>query len=133
MFRSLVTGAALAVMLASPTFAATYNTLSGEAPLIIAHRGASGYLPEHTLAAYELAIQMGADIVEPDLQTTADGVLVAMHDSTLTRTTVPDGRAREQHRVDRVPRLYPVDERPVQGSDLSGSHGPRERAQQLHR
>jgi len=87
MYRSIVTGAALAVALATPSLAATYNTLSGEAPVVIAHRGASGYLPEHTLAGYELAIKLGADIVEPDLQTTADGYLVAMHDSTLNRTT----------------------------------------------
>jgi glycerophosphoryl diester phosphodiesterase len=56
-------------------------------PIVIAHRGASGYLPEHTLAAYELAVHMGADYIEPDLQFTADGQLVAVHDATLTRTT----------------------------------------------
>ncbi len=56
-------------------------------PLVIAHRGASGYLPEHTLAGYELAVRMGADYIEPDLQLTSDGVLVAMHDETLQRTT----------------------------------------------
>ena len=56
-------------------------------PLIIAHRGASGYLPEHTLAGYELAVTMGADYIEPDLQMTSDGVLVAIHDDTLPRTT----------------------------------------------
>ena len=87
MFRLIATGFAVATAFAAPSFAASFNTLSGEAPLVIAHRGASGYLPEHTLAAYELAIQMGADIVEPDLQTTKDGYLVAMHDSWLARTT----------------------------------------------
>ena len=56
-------------------------------PLVIAHRGASGYLPEHTLAGYELAAKMGADYIEPDLQLTSDGGLVAMHDDTLQRTT----------------------------------------------
>ena len=56
-------------------------------PLVIAHRGASGYLPEHTLAGYELAVRMGADYIEPDLQMTRDGVLVAIHDDTLQRTT----------------------------------------------
>jgi alkaline phosphatase D len=54
---------------------------------VIAHRGASGYAPEHTLAAYEKAIQMKADYVELDLHMTKDGELVAIHDSTLTRTT----------------------------------------------
>ena len=56
-------------------------------PQVIAHRGASGYLPEHTLGGYELAIRMGADYIEPDLQITKDGALVAIHDDTLTRTT----------------------------------------------
>jgi glycerophosphoryl diester phosphodiesterase len=56
-------------------------------PIVISHRGASGYLPEHTLAAYELAILMGVDYIEPDLQFTSDGVLVAMHDDTLDQNT----------------------------------------------
>lgn len=71
----------------SPVAAATFATLGGGAPIMIAHRGASGYLPEHTLAAYELAARMGAGYIEPDLQLTADGALVAIHDATLTRTT----------------------------------------------
>ena len=49
-------------------------------PLVIGHRGASGYRPEHTLAAYELAIDMGADYVEPDLVSTKDGILIARHE-----------------------------------------------------
>jgi glycerophosphoryl diester phosphodiesterase len=53
----------------------------------IAHRGASGYAPEHTLAAYRLAIQMKADFVEPDLAVTKDNVLICLHDDTLERTT----------------------------------------------
>jgi glycerophosphoryl diester phosphodiesterase len=56
-------------------------------PTNIAHRGASGDAPEHTLAAYELALKYGADYVEPDLQLTKDGVLVCLHDTTLERTT----------------------------------------------
>ena len=56
-------------------------------PVNIAHRGASAYAPEHTLAAYALAIEMGADYVEQDLQLTRDGVLICMHDTTLNRTT----------------------------------------------
>jgi glycerophosphoryl diester phosphodiesterase len=56
-------------------------------PLVIAHRGASGHLPEHTLAAYALAIEMGADFVEPDLIFTRDGVLIARHDHYLSSTT----------------------------------------------
>jgi glycerophosphoryl diester phosphodiesterase len=50
-------------------------------PIIIGHRGASGYRPEHTLAAYALAIDMGADFIEPDLVSTKDGVLVARHEN----------------------------------------------------
>ena len=60
---------------------------NGKIPLTISHRGTTGYLPEHTLGGYELAIRMGIDYIEPDLQTTADGVLVSIHDDTLTRTT----------------------------------------------
>ena len=56
-------------------------------PTLIAHRGASWDAPEHTLAAYELALKQGADFVEPDLQLTKDGVLVCLHDTTLERTT----------------------------------------------
>ena len=56
-------------------------------PVNIAHRGASAYAPEHTLEAYQLAIEMGADFVEQDLQLTKDGILVCLHDSTLERTT----------------------------------------------
>lgn len=56
-------------------------------PLVIAHRGASGYVPEHTLGAYALAITMGADYVEPDLVMTKDGILVARHENELLLTT----------------------------------------------
>ena len=56
-------------------------------PLVIAHRGASGYRPEHTLAAYELAVHMGADYIEPDLVMTKDGVLVDRHDPEIGETT----------------------------------------------
>ena len=54
---------------------------------LIAHRGASGYAPEHTLAAYRLALEQKADYVEPDLAVTKDGVLICLHDDTLERTT----------------------------------------------
>ena len=54
---------------------------------LIAHRGASAYAPEHTLAAYRLALEQGADYVEQDLQVTKDGQLVCLHDLTLERTT----------------------------------------------
>ncbi len=56
-------------------------------PLIIAHRGASSYLPEHTLEAYALAIEQGADFIEPDLVITKDGVLIVRHENELSDTT----------------------------------------------
>ncbi|MTD46738.1 glycerophosphodiester phosphodiesterase [Conexibacter sp. W3-3-2] len=56
-------------------------------PLVIGHRGASGYRPEHTLAAYELAARQGADYIEPDLVSTKDGVLVARHENEIGGTT----------------------------------------------
>lgn len=56
-------------------------------PLVIAHRGASGYRPEHTRAAYELAIELGADAVEPDIVSTSDGVLVVRHENEISSTT----------------------------------------------
>ncbi len=55
--------------------------------LLIAHRGASGYMPEHTLPAYSLAILQGADFIEPDLVATKDGVLVARHENEIGGTT----------------------------------------------
>ncbi|OKH25599.1 hypothetical protein NIES593_04500 [Hydrococcus rivularis NIES-593] len=59
------------------------KTLNGQEPLVIGHRGASGELPEHTLAAYERAILQGADFIEPDLVSTKDGVLIARHEPML--------------------------------------------------
>ncbi len=64
-----------------------YQTLNGEAPLVIGHRGASGTLPEHTLEAYQLAIDQGADIIEPDLVLTSDGELIVRHEPMLDSTT----------------------------------------------
>ncbi len=66
---------------------ASYPTLNGAQPLVIGHRGASGYLPEHTLASYRKAIEMGADFIEPDLVVTKDGELVARHEPNITATT----------------------------------------------
>jgi glycerophosphoryl diester phosphodiesterase len=56
-------------------------------PLVFGHRGAAGYRPEHTLPSYELAIRLGADVIEPDLVITKDGVLVARHEPELSATT----------------------------------------------
>jgi glycerophosphoryl diester phosphodiesterase len=66
--------------------------------LVVGHRGASGAAPEHTLAAYDLALAAGADYIEQDLQLTRDGVLVALHDPTLDRTA----RGPAEHCTGRV-------------------------------
>jgi glycerophosphoryl diester phosphodiesterase len=67
--------------------ASPFKTLNREQPLVIAHRGASGYLPEETLEAYARAIDLGADAIEPDLISTKDGVLIARHDPNLDTST----------------------------------------------
>ena len=66
---------------------AAVPTLDGKPPIVIAHRGASGERPEHTLASYRLAIDLGADFIEPDLVLTKDGVLVARHENEISETT----------------------------------------------
>lgn len=84
----LILGTAfLSLMPTNPLLASSLNTLNGQTPIVIGHRGASGYLPEHTLEAYELAIEMGADFIEPDLVSTLDGVLIARHEVNITDTT----------------------------------------------
>ena len=79
MQRSLVIAL---ILLATVTGNAQYKKKT-----VVAHRGASAYAPEHTAAAYKLAIEMGADFVEQDLAVTKDGVLICLHDPTLERTT----------------------------------------------
>jgi len=81
---------ATSVIAASPS-----RTLGGIAPIVIAHRGASGYRPEHTLAAYALAIEMGADFIEPDLVMTKDGVLIARHENALAMVDPHTGAITE--------------------------------------
>ena len=65
----------------------TWSTLDGQPTRIIAHRGASGDRPEHTMEAYNLGVAQGADVIEPDLVCTADHKLVARHDAWLSRST----------------------------------------------
>ena len=64
-----------------------FNTLNGQTPIVVGHRGASGHRPEHTIEAYTLAIEQGADFIEPDLVVTKDGVLIARHENELGGTT----------------------------------------------
>ena len=80
------TGKLLDAPIPTPNFS-TLNTLKGQDPLVIGHRGASGSRPEHTLEAYKLAIEQGADFIEPDLVVTKDGVLVARHENEISGTS----------------------------------------------
>ena len=85
-----------------------YNTLDGQRPLVIGHRGAAGYRPDHTIEGYKLAIEMGADFIEPDLVATKDGELIARHEPNITGTTDvashPEFASRKTTRVvDGVP------------------------------
>ena len=66
--------------------------------IVIAHRGASGYRPEHTLEAYKLAIQMGADFIEPDLVSTKDGVLICRHEMDIQDTTDVEQKFPDRYR-----------------------------------
>lgn len=75
------------VACAATPLASPYPTLDGKAPLVIGHRGASGYLPEHTLESYKRAIELGADFIEPDVVATKDGELVVRHEPNITATT----------------------------------------------
>ena len=91
MVRTVLVGALAALMMAPAPLMAQGD------PLIIAHRGASGDRPEHTLAAYELAIDQGADFVEPDLVVTKDLVLVSRHENELSGTTDVANREEFEH------------------------------------
>jgi len=92
-----LSGTALAVLLLAAGSAhaqtAPGKTLTGEKTLIVGHRGASGTLPEHTLEAYKLAIEQGADFIEPDVVATKDGILIARHEPMLGGTTDVADRA----------------------------------------
>ncbi|MCK6393003.1 glycerophosphodiester phosphodiesterase [Zoogloea sp.] len=84
-----------------------FKTLSGDAPLVIGHRGSSGTLPEHTLESYKAAIEQGADYIEPDLVLTRDGVMIARHEPMLDGTTdvaikFPESRKTTRN-VDGIP------------------------------
>lgn len=84
----LAIGLAIAAAAPQAGLAQTAAPSGGVAkPLIVGHRGASGYLPEHTLEAYRLAIAQGADFIEPDLVATKDGVLIARHEPMMSGTT----------------------------------------------
>jgi glycerophosphoryl diester phosphodiesterase len=102
---------------------ASASVRAAEVVTVIAHRGASGYLPEHTLAAYAYAYATGADFIEPDLVATRDGVLVARHDVYLETTTDVAERYPERRAEDG--RFYAAD---FTWAELSGlrAREPRE-------
>src|SRR3712207_2698983 len=84
MGRTAVVGALVAL---AGLWSSAVAAASEPSPLVIGHRGASGYLPEHTLESYTLAIRIGADYIEPDLVATKDGHLIARHEPNITNTT----------------------------------------------
>lgn len=89
MFRHFLLFALLAVAVgcSAPASEPVRTQPSATHPIVIAHRGASGERPEHTIASYALAIAQGADFIEPDLVLTKDGVLVARHENEISETT----------------------------------------------
>ena len=91
------------ILLGAGTFAALDGVVPGRSdasgdarPIVIAHRGASGLLPEHTLAAYRLALEQGADFIEPDVVATRDGVLIARHENALAVVALASDGAIER-------------------------------------
>jgi len=86
LLRSILTLGILTAVLGSGASAESRHGPE-RTPLVIGHRGASGYLPEHTLEGYALAIALGADFIEPDLVATKDGHLIARHEPNLVDTT----------------------------------------------
>src|ERR1700690_1944483 len=70
--------------------------------IVIAHRGASGERPEHTLESYQLAVDQGADFIEPDLVATKDGVLIARHENEIGSTTDAAGKFPDRQRTKTV-------------------------------
>ena len=111
MMRSLRVALAAVPVLLAPAFTGAQTAAAPSERTacleVIAHRGASGYLPEHTLPAYALGHGMGAAWIEPDVVLSADGVAIALHDVTLDRTT--DVAERYPDRVREDGRYYAAD------------------------
>jgi len=89
-------------LVATTIAAATALAAPPAKPIIIGHRGAAGHRPEHTLAGYRLAAEMGADFIEPDLVATKDGVLIARHENEIGATTDAADRFPERRRTKEV-------------------------------
>ena len=103
LIRLLTTLAIVAAV--APSAALAHGQRHEKSPLVIGHRGYAGLLPDHTLPGYKLAIEMGADYIEPDLVSTKDGVLVARHEPNIIATTNveahPEFEDRQRRPVDR--------------------------------
>jgi len=105
----LVVGVAVIAVAGGQGPAATTPAMSSSPrPFLVAHRGASGYAPEHTLASYRLALEQGADYVEQDLTLSKDGVLMCLHDDTLERTTDVEDRFPDRAVVEPGPGGQPT-------------------------
>ena len=87
MVKAIRMAACVGALSIVPAMAFALAAVSASRPLIIGHRGAPGHRPEHTLAGYRLAAEMGADFIEPDLVATRDGVLIARHENEIGSTT----------------------------------------------
>ena len=99
MVANLFRAATLIVALSAITMT---GSAAGPTPIIIGHRGAAGHRPEHTLAGYRLAAEMGADYIEPDLVSTKDGVLIARHENEIGSTTDAATRFPDRKRTKTV-------------------------------
>jgi len=95
MMSAALIGAGAGVVGQAQAAGSIHPALTDNKTLNVAHRGASGYAPEHTLLSYELGESMKGDYIEIDLQMTKDGELIAMHDETLDRTTNGTGLVKD--------------------------------------
>src|SRR5262249_52192925 len=89
---------AAAILVLCPAYSSARDDSNFRTPLVIGHRGAHGYLPAHTLEGYTLAIELGADFIEPDLVATKDGYLIARHEPNLIATTDVSTRSQFANR-----------------------------------
>ena len=125
MLRTLIAATALAGATATAVVSADSWRGDGPreaSPLVLGHRGATGYLPEHTLASYELAMARGADYIEPDLVSTKDGVLIARHEVNITETTNVSGDSDVRRSADAREAGTPAYRSHCRG--LSGNEAP---------
>lgn len=112
-YVSIRAGLIMLLLCAAALVVSAFSFHAAEKPLIIAHRGASGYAPENTMAAFELAERLGADFIELDVRMSKDGELAVIHDKTLDRTTNKAGfvhhyTLRELQGIDAGSRFHPV-------------------------